>query len=151
MKKNQFFGLKPICFGLLLITVFAACKENNKENNAESYFRSNETGIKTGGIKVIPIETPKGKFNVWTKTIGNNPKMKLLLLNGGPGATHEYFECLESFLPNEGIEIVYYDQLGCGNSDNPNDTAMWDLPRYVEEVEQEESDLGEKEEGGGKM
>ena len=136
MKKNNFFALKSICFGLLLITVFAACKENNKENNTESYFKSNETGIKTGGIKVIPIEMPKGKFNVWTKTIGNNPKMKLLLLNGGPGATHEYFECLESFLPAEGIEIVYYDQLGCGNSDNPNDTSMWDLPRYVEEVEQ---------------
>ena len=85
---------------------------------------------------MIPITTPKGTFNVWTKTIGNNPTIKLLLLNGGPGATHEYFECFESFLPAEGIEIIYYDQLGCGFSDNPNDTSMWDLPRYVDEVEQ---------------
>jgi proline iminopeptidase len=46
------------------------------------------------------------------------------------------FECMESFLPQEGIEFIYYDQLGCGNSDNPRDTAMWSLPRYVEEVEQ---------------
>lgn len=73
---------------------------------------------------------------MWTKRIGNNPRLKLLLLNGGPGATHEYFECMESFLPREGVEIIYYDQLGCGNSDNPNDTSMWSLPRYVEEVEQ---------------
>jgi proline iminopeptidase len=73
---------------------------------------------------------------VWTKKLGDNPKMKLLLLNGGPGATHEYFECMESFLPAEGIELIYYDQLGCGNSDNPKDTSMWSLPRYVEEVEQ---------------
>ncbi|MEY2671267.1 MAG: hypothetical protein RLZZ577_1583, partial [Bacteroidota bacterium] len=51
-------------------------------------------------------------------------------------ATHEYFECFENFLPAEGIEIIYYDQLGCGNSDNPNDVALWDLARYVEEVEQ---------------
>ncbi|HEY4151279.1 MAG TPA: proline iminopeptidase-family hydrolase, partial [Chitinophagaceae bacterium] len=49
---------------------------------------------------------------------------------------HEYFECMESFLPAAGIEFIYYDQLGCGNSDNPKDTSMWDLPRFVEEVEQ---------------
>ncbi len=85
---------------------------------------------------MIPVKTPKGTFNVWTKRIGNNPKIKLLLLNGGPGATHEYFECMESFLPAEGIELIYYDQLGCGNSEDPKDTSMWDLPRYVEEVEQ---------------
>jgi proline iminopeptidase len=92
--------------------------------------------VQDGGIEMVPITTPKGTFNVWTKRFGNNPKMKLLLLNGGPGATHEYFECMESFLPAEGIEIIYYDQLGCGNSDDPKDTTMWSLPRYVEEVEQ---------------
>jgi len=92
--------------------------------------------VQTGGIKIIPIETPKGKFNIWTKRMGNNPRVKILLLNGGPGATHEYFECFESFLPQEGFEFIYYDQLGCGYSDNPKDTSMWDLPRYVEEVEQ---------------
>jgi proline iminopeptidase len=68
--------------------------------------------------------------------VGNNPKAKILLLNGGPGGTHEYFQCFENFLPQEGVEFIYYDQLGCGNSDNPNDTAYWDLDRFVEEVEQ---------------
>ena len=100
-----------------------------------AYFEPTETGVKTGGVQVIPITTPKGKFNIWTKRFGNNPKIKVLLLNGGPGATHEYFECMESFLPKEGVEFIYYDQLGCGNSDNPKDTSMWSLPRYVEEVE----------------
>lgn len=113
--------------------MFMSCKQEEKANE---YFKSKESGIKNGGVKMITIETPKGKFNVWTKRIGNNPKMKLLLLNGGPGMSHEYFECMESFLPAEGIEFIYYDQLGTGFSDNPNDTAMWDLPRYVEEVEQ---------------
>ena len=126
--------------GYLLAFIFIglsiACTQIGTPTTLSSYFDSKETGIKTGGVKVIQIETPKGKFNVWTKTIGNNPKMRLLLLNGGPGATHEYFECFESFMPAEGIEIIYYDQLGCGNSDNPKDTSMWDLPRYVEEVEQ---------------
>ncbi len=129
---------KNIRFVLALMSIglFTSCKETPTTSNLQTYFKSTETGVKTGGVKVVPIETPKGKFNVWTKSFGNSPKIKLLLLNGGPGATHEYFECFESFLPAEGIELVYYDQLGCGNSDNPKDTALWDLPRYVEEVEQ---------------
>ncbi|MCB0532234.1 MAG: proline iminopeptidase-family hydrolase [Lewinellaceae bacterium] len=101
----------------------------------ESYFAAQGDGIQTGGVKVIPIETGGKTFNIWTKRFGNNPKIKLLLLQGGPGCTHEYWECMESFLPAEGIEFIYYDQLGTGFSDNPADTAFWDLPRYVEEVE----------------
>ncbi|WP_228526648.1 MULTISPECIES: proline iminopeptidase-family hydrolase [unclassified Flavobacterium] len=108
----------------------------NKNASVNTYLNDTTSGIKTGGVKVVQITTPKDKFNVWTKRIGNNPKIKLLLLNGGPGATHEYFECMESFLPAEGIEFIYYDQLGTGNSDNPNDPALWDLPRFVEEIEQ---------------
>jgi len=127
---------------LLALAAFflnACNKENtleNKNTDVSTYLTDNTSGIKTGGVKVVQITTPKGKFNVWTKRIGNNPKIKLLLLNGGPGATHEYFECMESFLPAEGIEFIYYDQLGTGNSDNPNDPALWDLHRFVEEIEQ---------------
>ncbi len=106
-----------------------------QKRNPASYFATADTGIQDGNIKMIAITTPKGKFNVWTKQMGNHPTIKLLLLNGGPGATHEYFECLENFLPQEGIEFIYYDQLGCGNSDNPKDTSLWDLDRFVEEVE----------------
>ena len=113
-----------------------SCNQKEESISLKDYHQTNETGVKNGGVKMISIETPKGKFNVWTKTVGNNPKIKVLLLNGGPGATHEYFECFDSFLPAEGIEYIYYDQLGCGNSDDPKDVAMWDLPRYVEEVEQ---------------
>ncbi|MBC7390783.1 MAG: proline iminopeptidase-family hydrolase [Opitutaceae bacterium] len=102
----------------------------------EDYYNIDTAKIQNGGVQIISVETPKGTFNVWTKRIGHNPKVKVLLLNGGPGATHEYFECFENFLPKEGIEFIYYDQLGCGNSDNPNDTALWDLSRYVEELEQ---------------
>lgn len=128
-------------FLLAFLTLFlnGCTKESTLEKEtatAGNYFTDTTSGIKTGGVKIVQISTPKGKFNVWTKRIGNNPKIKLLLLNGGPGATHEYFECMESFLPAEGIEFIYYDQLGTGNSDNPDDTALWDLPRFVEEVEQ---------------
>ena len=118
-----------------IVMILGSCQKENIKNTT-TYFEKTTDSIQNGGIKVIPITTSKGTFNVWTKRIGNNPKIKLLLLNGGPGATHEYFECFENFLPAEGIEIIYYDQLGCGNSDNPNDVALWDLSRYVEEVEQ---------------
>ena len=127
---------------LVLAAALAVCctSESSTTQTAEAmavnYFESSESGVKTGNITMVPIETSKGTFRVWTKRFGNNPKMKLLLLNGGPGATHEYFESFESFLPAEGIEFIYYDQLGCGNSENPNDTSLWDLARFVEEVEQ---------------
>ncbi|MEJ7674966.1 MAG: alpha/beta fold hydrolase [Chitinophagaceae bacterium] len=55
---------------------------------------------------------------------------------------HDYFECFEDFLPKEGIEFYYYDQLGVGNSDIPTDTSLWNIPRYVEEVEQVRKGLG---------
>lgn len=123
---------------LLTILLLSNCKEKPKTvtTATNDYFKKSDVPVQTGGIQIIPIETPKGTFKVWTKRFGNNPKIKVLLLNGGPGATHEYFECFESFLPEEGIEFIYYDQLGCGNSDDPKDVSMWDLPRYVEEVEQ---------------
>ena len=95
-----------------------------------------------GGVKMIPIQTPKGEFKVWTKRIGNNPKMKVLLLHGGPGMTHEIYECFDGYFPQEGIEYYYYDQLGSYYSDQPKDLSLWDLPRFVEEVEQVRKALG---------
>ena len=96
----------------------------------------------TGGVRMIPIKTPKGTFNVWTKRVGNNPAVKLLLLHGGPAATHEYFEAFDSFLPAAGVEYYYYDQLGSFYSDHPDDDSLYELPRFVEEVEQVRQVLG---------
>ena len=91
---------------------------------------------------MIPIETAKGSFRVWTKRVGNNPATRLLLLHGGPGATHEYFEACDSYLPEAGIEYYYYDQLGSAYSDQPEDEELWTIPRFVEEVEQVRRALG---------
>jgi len=108
-----------------------------------SYF--DNTGRKdvwTGGVRMIPIKTPKGTFNVWTKRVGNDPAVKLLLLHGGPAATHEYFEAFDSFLPAAGVEYYYYDQLGSFYSDHPDDDSLYELPRFVEEVDQVREALG---------
>ncbi len=123
---------------LIILTSLTSCKKENEKNNylTNSYYSDTIKGIKNGGVQMVEIKTNNKKFKVWTKRIGNNPKVKLLLLNGGPGMSHEYFECMESFLPKEGIEFIYLDQLGTGFSDNPNDVTYWDLNRYVEEIEQ---------------
>ena len=78
-----------------------------------NYFdNTGRTDVVTGGVRMIPITTPKGSFKVWTKRVGNNPRIKVLLLHGGPGVTHEYLEAFDSYFPGAGIEYYYYDQLG---------------------------------------
>lgn len=130
-----------LCFSLIMITFFN-CK-NKEEVSALSYFDySNAEDQYTGGIKMIPIKTPAGEFKVWTKRIGNNPKIKVLLLHGGPGLTHELYESFDGYFPKEGIEYIYYDQLGSYYSDQPNDNRLWTNERFVEEVEQVRKALG---------
>ncbi len=110
---------------------------NTPDSDLAAYFdTTGRDDVLSGGVKLIPIETPKGTFRVWTKRVGNHPTVKLLLLHGGPGATHEYWEACDSYLPAAGIEYYYYDQLGSFYSDQPNDSDLVELSRYVEEVEQ---------------
>ncbi len=97
---------------------------------------SGRDDVLSGGVRMVPIQTPAGSFKVWTKRIGNNPALQMLLLHGGPGATHEYLEACDSFLPPAGIEYYYYDQLGSAYSDQPEDNSLWELDRFVDEVEQ---------------
>jgi proline iminopeptidase len=96
----------------------------------------------SGGVRIIPITTAHGTFKVWTKRVGNNPRIRLLLLHGGPGATHEYFEACDSYLPAAGIEYYYYDQLGSFYSDQPDIPDLWNIDRFVDEVEQVRVALG---------
>ncbi len=134
--KNELYFL------IISATLLLSCAEKQETANAETeckstYFDySNKEDQITGGIKMIPITTPKGTFNVWTKRMGSNPKMKVLLLHGGPGGTHEFFENFDGYLPNEGIEYIYYDQLDSYYSDKPNDSTLWTTEHFVEEVEQ---------------
>jgi proline iminopeptidase len=112
-------------------------------HTAERYLdNSNRDDRLSGGSRRIPIDTRAGRFCVWTKRVGNNPDLKLLLLHGGPGATSEYFEAFDSYLPAAGVEYYYYDQLGSGRSDQPDDASLWELDRFVDELEQVRQSLG---------
>ena len=142
--------MKNLLYSLLFgIFLFQSCVPQPADTSEApgptlaSYFdHSGRDDINSGGVKMIPISTPSGDFKVWTKRVGNNPTVKVLLLHGGPGATHEYFEVFDSYFPREGFEYYYYDQLGSAYSDQPTDTTLWDTARFVEEVEQVRKALG---------
>jgi proline iminopeptidase len=131
---------------LLLLATLVGCGPAGPARSssaAPGYFdQTGRNDVLAGGVRLIPVTTPKGTFNVWTKRVGNNPTIKLLLLHGGPGMTHEYFEASDSYFPAAGIEYYYYDQLGSFYSDQPADSTLWELPRFVEEVEQVRQALG---------
>jgi proline iminopeptidase len=103
---------------------------------------SGRDDVLSGGVRMISVDTPAGRYRVWVKRTGNNPDLRVLLLHGGPGATHEYLLACDSYLPAAGVEYYYYDQLGSGLSDKPDEPSLWDLGRYVNEVEQVRRALG---------
>ncbi|MBK8698605.1 MAG: proline iminopeptidase-family hydrolase [Saprospiraceae bacterium] len=134
--------MRVIFFAMALGFLFS-CNEKpaSRASSLESYFSYGDS-LETAGIKMIPIETPVGKFKVWTKRFGANPRIKILLLHGGPAMTHEYMECFETFFLRQGFEFYEYDQLGSYYSDQPKDSSLWTTERFVEEVEQVRQAIG---------
>ena len=75
-------------------------------------------------------------YKVWYRVVGDHEtegKLPLLCLHGGPGGTHDYLEPLEAVAAG-GRRVIFYDQLGCGNSDQPHNPSMWTVDLFVEEV-----------------
>jgi L-proline amide hydrolase len=75
-------------------------------------------------------------YNVWYRIVGDRDlpgKLPLLCLHGGPGATHDYLEPLETMAAT-GRRVIFYDQLGSGNSDHPHNPSLWTIPLFVEEL-----------------
>ena len=124
--------------------VLAGCTSDSssRQSLADYFDNTGRADVLAGGVRMIPVETPKGRFRVWTKRVGNNPTIKVLLLHGGPGVTHEYLEVFDSYFPAAGIEYYYYDQLGSYYSDQPDEPDLWEVSRFVEEVEQVRQALG---------
>ena len=135
---------KLVLISLSLFLMLISCNndgEQNKEgqeNSASTIDSSNsrEAILNAEGVQMIRIGTAIDSFNVYTRKVGNNPSMKVLLLHGGPGCTHELYESVENYFPGKNIEFYYYDQLGSYYSDQPSDTSLWTIDRFVDEVEQ---------------
>ena len=83
------------------------------------------------------IEVPGGR--VWYRSVGEGGT-PLLCLHGGPGFTHYYLEAMEALADRR--QVIFYDQLGCGNSDRPDDLSLWTVDRFVEELAQVRAALG---------
>lgn len=75
-------------------------------------------------------------YKVWYRIVGEGKSPQahpLVCLHGGPGVPHDYLEPLEKLAAN-GRQVIFYDQLGCGNSDQPHDPSMWTVDLYVIEL-----------------
>jgi proline iminopeptidase len=128
--------MKPFLVGSLAV-LLCACASQAPAPPAAAEAASLEPGV-----RMIPVDTPAGTFRVWTKTVGDSPSARVLLLHGGPGATHEYLDVLADRLPAKGIEVILYDQLGSHFSDQPEAPELWEIDRFVDEVEQVRRALG---------
>jgi L-proline amide hydrolase len=84
-------------------------------------------------------------YRTWYRIVGELPapsgKLPLLVLHGGPGFPHDYLEDLAR-LADYGRPVVFYDQIGCGKSDHPDDDALWMMSTFVEEVAAVRNGLG---------
>ncbi|WP_158995129.1 proline iminopeptidase-family hydrolase [Mucilaginibacter sp. L196] len=124
---------------ILLFSLFSMPLTGTCQQKDSTYYKKENAP----DVKKILID---GKFWVWTQKIGDG-KINVLLLHGGPAITHEYFEIFAKYLPKHGITIYYYDQFGSYFSQDPtkeqlNDTSIWKVSRYVDEIEQVRKGLG---------
>jgi len=88
---------------------------------------------------LVPVQEgfiPFRGYRTWHRMVGtpeSSGKLPVICLHGGPGSNHDYLEPLEA-LASSGRRVVFYDQLGSGNSDQPHDPALWTVGLFVEEV-----------------
>lgn len=124
---------------VLSVGMLFSCQSQTQKEESKS--DSSAVALEEG-VQMIPIQTPKREFKVFTKRVGANPTMKVLLLHGGPGMTHEQYANFKDYFPQEGIEFIWYDQLGSAHSDQLEDSTLWTIERFVDEVEQVRMALG---------
>ena len=128
----SFRSKKNILFILTLLISFTAISQTQKD----SFYYAK---LKQPGVKMIPV--CNGKYKVFTQKFGNG-KIKLLLLHGGPGNGHEYFENFPAHLTKKGVTVYYYDQLGSYYSDSPLDSTVFTPAAFAEQVEDVRKGLG---------
>lgn len=84
-------------------------------------------------------------YRTWYRVVGDDgseEKFPVVLLHGGPGGTHDYLEPLERLAEAGGRRVVFYDQIGCGKSDLPEDDSLWVVETFVEELDMIRRELG---------
>jgi len=87
-----------------------------------------------------PYEHKGVTYKLWYGKVGNGTNPPVLVLHGGPGGNHHNLVAFQAL--NDERTVIFYDQLGCGNSDRPDDTTLWTAERYFDEVEAVRKGLG---------
>ena len=127
------------CCALLTAATLAACAP---KADAPAAKQDSTTVAKTDSTVEGFIQVPGGK--VWYRIVGaDKPGIPLLTLHGGPGMPSYYLSPLAELANDR--PVIFFDQLGCGRSDHPNDTTLWTIPRFVQEVQAVRTALGYKE------
>ena len=124
-------GYLAICIILSLFVVISGCTAQSANTARASSSASSQ--VQEGTVTV-----PGGK--VWYRSAGaDQPGIPLIVVHGGPGAPHDYLEPLEALADER--PVIFYDQLGCGNSACPDDPSLWRIERFVDELEQVRAEL----------
>lgn len=84
------------------------------------------------------IAVPGGR--VWYRSFGDGDRPPLLVVHGGPGFTHNYLRPLAQLADER--RVVFWDQLGCGRSEQPSDESLWTMERSLAEVDAVRAALG---------
>lgn len=120
------------CFALLCSLLLSACSSAPRSESADALRQHPPSGF---------LEVEGGR--VWYEIHGSGGGTPLLVLHGGPGLPHDYLVNLAEL--GDGRPVVFYDQLGCGRSDRPQDEALWTRERFVRELAQVRRALGLRE------
>lgn len=86
-------------------------------------------------MKISEGYMPFMGHHTYYRTVGERTdKAPLILLHGGPGSTHNYFEVLDRVAEEDGRMLVMYDQIGCGNSYVDGRPELWKAETWVNEL-----------------
>jgi proline-specific peptidase len=77
---------------------------------------------------------------MYYRIVGDGDAVPLLVIHGGPGMSHDYLRDLDGLADER--PVVYYDQIGCGRSDRPDDEGLWTLEAFADSIDTVRDALG---------
>lgn len=87
-------------------------------------------------MKITEGYMPYLGYKTYYRIVGESKgnKKPLILLHGGPGSTHNYFEVLDRLAEEDDRQLIMYDQIGCGESYLDGHPELWNSKTWVEEL-----------------
>ena len=86
-------------------------------------------------MKIVEGYMPFLEYQTYYRIVGEKTdKAPLVLLHGGPGSTHNYFEVLDRLAEEDGRQLIMYDQIGCGNSYLDGHPELWNAETWAKEL-----------------